>query len=148
LATKLPSWNINSREDMDKYLDEQLEKLQTQYIDFYLVHALDEKLWSNLVKNEVFNFLDDIKRSKKVKHVGFSFHDKYEIFEQIVDSYDWDFTQIQYNYIDEEYQAGTRGLEYAHEKGLGIIVMEPLRGGKLVTNISKDSMSAIDNFKF
>ncbi|MEG2786233.1 MAG: aldo/keto reductase [Romboutsia sp.] len=148
LATKLPSWNINSREDMDKYLDEQLKKLQTEYIDFYLIHALDEKLWSNLVKNEVFNFLDDIKRSKKVKHVGFSFHDKYEIFEQIVDSYDWDFTQIQYNYIDEEYQAGTRGLEYAHEKGLGIIVMEPLRGGKLVTNISKDSMSAIDNFKF
>ncbi|MGL5754654.1 MAG: aldo/keto reductase [Paraclostridium sp.] len=147
LATKLPSWNINSREDMDKYLDEQLEKLQTQYIDFYLVHALDEKLWNNLIENKLLDFLDDIRKSKKVKYVGFSFHDKYEVFEKIVDSYDWDFTQIQYNYIDEKYQAGTRGLEYAYKKGLGVVIMEPLRGGKLVTNISKDSMSAIENFK-
>lgn len=144
LATKLPSWNINSREDMDKYLNEQLEKLQTDYIDFYLIHALDENLWNNLVENKIFDFLDNIKRSNKVKYVGFSFHDKYEIFEQIVDSYDWDFTQIQYNYIDEEYQAGTKGLEYAHKKGLGVVIMEPLRGGKLVSNMSKEITNIID----
>ncbi|CEP48513.1 aldo/keto reductase [Paraclostridium sordellii] len=138
LATKLPSWNIKSREDMDKYLNEQLKKLQTDYIDFYLVHALDEELWDNLVKNGIFDFLDEIKRNKKVRYVGFSFHDKYDVFEKIIDDYDWDFTQIQYNYIDEEYQAGTKGLEYAYKKGLGIVIMEPLRGGKLVNNLSDD----------
>lgn len=138
LATKLPSWNIKSRDDMDKYLNEQLKKLQTNYIDFYLVHALDEELWDNLVKNGIFDFLDEIKRNKKVRYVGFSFHDKYEVFEKIIDDYDWDFTQIQYNYIDKEYQAGTKGLEYAYKKGLGIVIMEPLRGGKLVNNLSDD----------
>ncbi|RGX06085.1 aldo/keto reductase [Paraclostridium sordellii] len=138
LATKLPSWNIKSREDMDKYLNEQLKKLQTNYIDFYLVHALDKELWDNLVKNGIFDFLDEIKRKKKVRYVGFSFHDKYEVFEKIIDDYGWDFTQIQYNYIDEDYQAGTKGLEYAYKKGLGIVIMEPLRGGKLVNNLSND----------
>ncbi|EPZ59436.1 aldo/keto reductase family protein [[Clostridium] sordellii ATCC 9714] len=93
LATKLPSWNIKSREDMDKYLNEQLKKLQTDYIDFYLVHALDEELWDNLVKNGIFDFLDEIKRNKKVRYVGFSFHDKYDVFEKIIDDYDWDFTR-------------------------------------------------------
>lgn len=138
LATKLPSWNIKSREDMDKYLNEQLKKLQTNYIDFYLVHALDKELWDNLVKNGIFDFLDEVKRKKKVRYVGFSFHDKYEVFEKIIDDYGWDFTQIQYNYIDEDYQAGTKGLEYAYKKGLGIVIMEPLRGGKLVNNLSND----------
>ncbi|CEP80332.1 aldo/keto reductase family oxidoreductase [[Clostridium] sordellii] len=143
LATKLPSWNIKSREDMDKYLNEQLKKLQTNYIDFYLVHALDEELWDNLVKNGIFDFLDEIKRNKKVRYVGFSFHDKYEVFEKIIDDYDWDFTQIQYNYIDEDYQAGTKGLEYAYKKGLGIVIMEPLRGGNLVNNLSDDIKNII-----
>ena len=147
LATKLPSWNITSREDMDNYLNKQLEKLQTDYIDFYLIHALDEKLWQNLVKNNIFEFLDDIKRSGKVKYLGFSFHDKYNVFEKIVDSYDWDFTQIQYNYIDEDYQAGTKGIEYAHKKGMGIIIMEPLRGGKLVNNLSDEIKEIIDKAK-
>ncbi|GAA0712932.1 aldo/keto reductase [Paraclostridium ghonii] len=145
LATKLPSWAINSREDMDKYLNEQLKKLQTDYIDFYLVHALDKGLWENLVKNGIFDFLDDIKKSKKVRYVGFSFHDKYEVFEEIIDSYNWDFTQIQYNYLDEEYQAGTKGLEYANKKGMGVIIMEPLRGGKLANNLPNDILEIINN---
>ncbi|WP_373599375.1 aldo/keto reductase [Paraclostridium bifermentans] len=148
LATKLPSWNIKSREDMDKYLNEQLEKLQTDYIDFYLVHALDESLWKNLVDNDILDFLDEIKRNGKVKYVGFSFHDNYEVFENIIDSYNWDFTQIQYNYIDEEYQAGTKGLKYAHEKGLGIIIMEPLRGGKLAKGLSKDILDILSNSEY
>lgn len=148
LATKLPSWNIKSREDMYKYLNEQLEKLQTDYIDFYLVHALDENLWKNLVDNDIFDFLNEIKRNGKVKYIGFSFHDKYEVFEEIIDSYDWDFTQIQYNYIDEEYQAGTKGLKYAHEKGLGVIIMEPLRGGKLANGLSKDILDTLSNSEY
>lgn len=144
LATKLPSWNIKSRYDMDKYLDEQLEKLQTDYIDFYLVHALDKNLWENMLENNILDFLDEVKRNGKVKYVGFSFHDKYEVFENIIDSYNWDFTQIQYNYIDEEYQAGTKGLKYAYEKGLGIIIMEPLRGGKLAKGLSNDVLDILN----
>lgn len=143
LATKLPSWEIKTREDMDRILDEQLDKLQTEYIDFYLVHALDKGLWDNLVKNNIFDFIESAKKSGKVKHIGFSFHDKLDVFKEIVDAYDWEFTQIQYNYLDEEYQAGTQGLEYAHEKGMGIIIMEPLRGGKLVNDLSDDILDII-----
>lgn len=144
LATKLPSWEINSREDMDKYFNEQLKKLQTKQIDFYLIHALDKGLWENLVENNIFDFLNEIKKSKKVRYVGFSFHDKYEVFKEIIDSYDWDFTQIQYNYLDEEYQAGTKGLEYASEKDMGVIIMEPLRGGKLANNLPNDILEIIN----
>lgn len=144
LATKLPSWEINSREDMDKYFNEQLKKLQTEQIDFYLIHALDKSLWDNLVENNIFDFLNEIKKSKKVRYVGFSFHDKYEVFKEIIDAYDWDFTQIQYNYLDEEYQAGTKGLEYANKKGMGVIIMEPLRGGKLANNLPNDILEIIN----
>lgn len=144
LATKLPSWEINSREDMDKYFNEQLKKLQTEQIDFYLIHALDKGLWENLVENNIFDFLNEIKKSKKVRYVGFSFHDKYEVFKEIIDSYDWDFTQIQYNYLDEEYQAGTKGLEYASKKDMGVIIMEPLRGGKLANNLPNDILEIIN----
>ena len=144
LATKLPSWEINSREDMDKYFNEQLKKLQTEQIDFYLIHALDKGLWENLVENNIFDFLNEIKKSKKVRYVGFSFHDKYEVFKEIIDSYDWDFTQIQYNYLDEEYQAGTKGLEYASKKDMGVIIMEPLRGGKLANNLPNDILEVIN----
>lgn len=144
LATKLPSWEINSREDMDKYFNEQLKKLQTEHIDFYLIHALDKGLWENLVENNIFDFLNEIKKSKKVRYVGFSFHDKYEVFKEIIDSYDWDFTQIQYNYLDEEYQAGTKGLEYASKKDMGVIIMEPLRGGKLANNLPNDILEIIN----
>lgn len=144
LATKLPSWKIEKREDMDKMLEEQLKKLQTDYIDFYLVHALDKELWDNLVKNNIFNFLDSIKKSGKVRHVGFSFHDKLEVFKEIIDAYDWEFTQIQYNYLDEDYQAGTQGLEYASSKGMGVIIMEPLRGGKLVNELSDDILDIMN----
>ena len=144
LATKLPSWLIKNHEDMYKYLDEQLNNLKTDYIDFYLMHSLNKEDFDNLVKCGVFEFLDDIKRRGKAKYVGFSFHDSFEVFKEIVDSYEWDFAQIQYNYIDEEYQAGTKGLKYAHEKGLAVVIMEPLRGGKLANNISED---ILDNIK-
>lgn len=138
LATKLPSWLIKSREDMDKYLNEQLEKLQTNYIDFYLVHALNKDSFENLKKHGLFEFLDAIKKDKRVKHVGFSFHDKLEVFKEIVDSYDWEFCQIQYNLLDIKYQAGEEGLEYATDKGFGMAIMEPLRGGRLAGKIPSD----------
>lgn len=145
LATKLPSWAVNTRQDMDKYINEQLEKLQTDVIDFYLIHNLNKTDYKRLRDNGLFDFIEKIKEKKLVKHVGFSFHDTLDVFKEIVDDYDWDFTQIQYNYIDEDYQAGSEGLLYAANKGLGIIIMEPLRGGALVNNLSQGINEIIDN---
>ena len=131
LATKLPSWLVTSRKDMDKYLDEQLVRLNTDHIDFYLVHGLNDPFWKNLSALKVTEFLDNAIADGRIRYAGFSFHDNTALFKEIVDSYDWTFAQIQYNFMDEEYQAGTEGLRYAAKKGLGIVVMEPVRGGLL-----------------
>lgn len=143
LATKLPSWLIQSRSDMDKYLNEQLERLDTDHIDFYLVHALNKTDWERLKANGIDEFLDSAIKDGRIKYAGFSFHDKLEVFKEIVDYYNWSFCQIQYNYLDEEFQAGTEGLEYAAERGLGVTIMEPIRGGKLV-NIPDEAKKAFD----
>ena len=135
LATKLPSWLIEKREDMDTFLDAQLAKLQTDRIDYYLVHALVGELWDNVEKLGVADFLDKAKADGRIRNAGFSFHGAGEDFGRIVDAYDWDFCQIQYNFLDEKNQAGTKGLLYAASKGLGVIIMEPLRGGNLTRNV-------------
>lgn len=135
LATKLPSWLINSREDMDRYLDEQLVKLQTDHIDFYLVHGLMKPFWESLRPLSVTDFLDDALADGRIKYAGFSFHDEVALFREIVDAYDWTFCQIQYNIMDEQNQAGNEGLRYAADRGLCVVVMEPLRGGMLTKDI-------------
>jgi uncharacterized protein len=135
LATKLPSWLIKSRADMDHYLDEQLKRLQTDHIDFYLVHGLMKPFWENLRSLGVTGFLDDAIADRRIRYAGFSFHDELALFKEIVDSYDWTFCQIQYNFMDEQNQAGTEGLRYAADRGLGIVIMEPLRGGMLTKDI-------------
>jgi len=144
LATKLPSWLIKTRKDMDRYLNEQLERLQTNYIDFYLVHSINNHMWSNLKEVGIAEFLDGAIKDGRIKHAGFSFHDKLELFKDVVDYYDWSFCQIQYNYLDENFQAGKEGLEYATQKGLGIAIMEPIRGGKLAHHLPKDVQNIFD----
>ena len=132
IATKLPTWKLEGRGDFDRYLDEQLVRLETG-IDFYLLHGLDAESWRDKVL--AYDVLTSAERALgdgRIGHLGFSFHDTYEAFAEILDGTDlWELCQIQYNYMDEEYQAGTRGLELAAGKGLGVVVMEPLRGGQL-----------------
>ena len=141
LATKLPVWLVESVDDTEKYLDEQLKRLDTDYIDFYLVHSLSSDSWEKTKKHDVLPALEKARSQGKIGHIGFSFHDRLGLFKEIVDYYPWAFTQIQLNYMDEDYQAGVAGMKYAHAKGLGIVVMEPLRGGKLVRNIPEDIMA-------
>jgi predicted aldo/keto reductase-like oxidoreductase len=135
LATKLPSWSIESRKDMDKILNTQLERLRTDHIDYYLVHALVGALWNKLEGLGVIEFLDKAREDGRIINAGFSFHGSIDEFKRIIDAYPWTFCQIQYNFLDRKNQAGIEGLKYAASKGLGIIVMEPLRGGKLTKMI-------------
>ena len=131
VATKLPSWMIKSRTDMDRYLAAQLEKLGTDHIDYYLVHGLDGLKWDTLEGLGIADFLDRAKSDGRIVNAGFSFHGLGPDFKRIVDAYPWVFCQIQYNFLDREFQAGAEGMRYAAAKGLGVIVMEPLRGGNL-----------------
>ncbi len=144
LATKLPHWATKNKEEMDKILDEQLEKLQTDHIDYYLIHALDGPAWQKCKEKGVIEFLDGALASGKIINAGFSYHGSTEDFNTIVDEYDWTFCQIQYNYLDTNYQAGRAGLEYAASKNLAIIIMEPLRGGNLAKNPPKEIQAIWD----
>ncbi len=147
IATKMPSWLIKSREDLDKYLDIQLERLQTDYIDYYLLHALNKDFWRNYKEHDVFDFIKKAKDSGKIRNIGFSFHDTYEVFEEIIQSYSWDFCQIQLNYFDEEYQAGVKGLKLAGSLGVGVVIMEPLRGGKLANHVPNEVLDLFGQSK-
>jgi len=131
IADKLPHWLCKTREDMDFYLNEQLKRLDDTVIDYYLIHALEGVTWNKAVELGVKDFLDKAKESGKIINAGFSFHGHRDDFKEIIDGYNWDFCQIQFNILDEHDQAGIEGLEYAASKNIGVIVMEPLRGGSL-----------------
>ena len=131
LATKMPCWFVKEKDDFYRIFNEQLEKLRTDYLDFYLLHSLDIKRFRQMVDLEVFDFLDELKGKGLVKNVGFSFHDEYEAFEEIIKAYDWDFCQIQLNYLDVNLQAGMKGYNLAKEMGIPIVIMEPVKGGRL-----------------
>ena len=136
IATKLPHYLIKNREGLDKLFAEELKRLRTDYVDYYLMHMLtDTATWDRLKELGIEQWLEEKKRSGAIRQVGFSYHGNSETFCALVDAYDWDFTQIQYNYMDEHSQAGRRGLYHAAAKGIPVIIMEPLRGGKLVNRL-------------
>ncbi len=135
LATKLPPWNVHKLEDMENTFKVQLDNFNTNYIDYYMLHGLNHNSWNKMIEFGALDFLSKIKADGKILNAGFSFHGDKDTFKEIVDAYNWDFCMIQYNYLDEENQAGTEGLKYAASKGLGVIVMEPFRGGNLTRNI-------------
>ena len=135
VATKLPHWQTGSEADMDRMLNTQLKRLRTDRIDYYLIHNISGGSWANLEERGVISFLEKARRSGRILNAGFSWHGLPEDFNGVVDAMDWDFCQIQYNILDEKRQAGTAGLEYAASKGLGVVIMEPLRGGKLAAKI-------------
>ena len=136
IATKLPIWLVNTADDFDRLLNEELERLQTDHIDFYLLHALNKNSWEKVKKLDLFTRAEAAIADGRIRYLGFSFHDSLDVFKDIVDGYDkWTFCQIQYNYMDEEFQAGKVGLQYAAAKGLAVVIMEPLRGGKLAKDL-------------
>ncbi len=143
IATKLPHYLIKSREGMERLFAEHLKRLKTDYIDYYLMHMLtDVQTWERLKKLGILEFLEEKKRSGAIRQIGFSYHGNSDMFCKLMDAYDWDFCQIQYNYMDEHTQAGRRGLQYAYEKGVPVIIMEPLRGGKLVNRLPQAALEA------
>ncbi len=147
LATKSPTWLVEGPADFDRLLNEQLVKLKTDYIDFYLLHALSRERWQNVVlKHGLLDRAEAALADGRIRHLGFSFHDEYDAFEEIVTGAKlWSFCQIQYNYMDAENQAGTRGLKLAADQGLAVVVMEPLMGGRLA-DPPKDVLEAMQNF--
>ncbi len=133
IATKLPHYLIKNPKAVDRYFDEQKKRLQTDYIDLYLMHMLpDTAAWDKLCGMGMKEWIEQKKASGEIRHIGFSFHGDTPTFKALIDAYDWDFCQIQYNYLDEHTQAGREGLEYAAAKGIPVVIMEPLRGGRLV----------------
>ena len=136
IATKLPHYLIKSAEALDKLFQEELKRLRTDYVDFYLMHMLsDTATWNRLKELGIEDWIREKKHSGAIRQVGFSYHGNTETFCDLVDAYDWDFCQIQYNYMDEHTQAGRRGLHHAHKKGIPVVIMEPLRGGRLVNQL-------------
>lgn len=148
IATKLPHYLIKSLDGLEKLFQEQLRRLRTDHIDYYLMHMLsDISAWNRLKELGIEKWLEEKKKSGAIRQVGFSYHGNTEMFCRILDAYDWEFCQIQYNYMDEHSQAGRKGLHYAYEKGIPVVIMEPLRGGRLVNNLPDNAKKIFAEYK-
>ena len=133
LATKLPIWNVNTLDDAKRLFEEQLQRLQVDYVDFYLLHCLDKEKWQKTLDLGLLSYMEDMKKQGKIRFFGFSFHDDFDTFKTILTYRPWDFCQIQYNYVDTDIQAGDRGYELAEELQIPMVIMEPVKGGSLAT---------------
>ena len=148
IATKLPHYLIKTAADLDKLFGEELKRLRTDYVDYYLMHMLtDTDTWERLKSLGIVEWIAEKKASGAIRQIGFSYHGNSEMFCNLVDAYDWDFCQIQYNYMDEHSQAGRKGLYHAHSKGIPVIIMEPLRGGKLVNRLPDTAKKIFEEYK-
>ncbi len=148
IATKLPQYMIKTKDDIEKYFTEELKRLRTDYIDYYLMHMLaDIKSWEKLKALGIEEWIKEKKESGKIKQIGFSYHGNSDMFCKLIDGYDWDFCQIQYNYLDENSQAGRTGLNYAASKGIPIVIMEPLRGGRLANNLPEKAQKLFEKYE-
>ena len=144
IATKIPQFMVRNREGLDKYFDEQLSRLRTTYIDYYLMHHVtDVAMWEKLKAVGVLDWIRAKKESGAIRNIGFSYHGNTENFLKVLSDYDWDFCQVQYNYLDEVSQAGVKGVKAAAERGIPVVIMEPLRGGKLVNMLPKGALEAM-----
>lgn len=148
IATKLPHYLIKKQGDMDKYFEEQLRRLRTDHVDYYLMHMLtDVKTWQRLIEMGILDWLEAKKATGAIRQIGFSYHGNSDMFCSLLDAYDWDFCQIQYNYLDENSQAGRTGLNYASSKGIPVVIMEPLRGGRLVNGLPHEAKALFENYE-
>ena len=144
LATKLPMWAVKKKADFEKFLNEQIERLKT-YPDIYLFHGLNKQRLDKIKKLNLIENMEEARAKELIKYIGFSFHDTFDVFKEIIDYYKWDCCQIQFNYLDIEYQAGTKGVKYAGDKNIALIIMEPIRGGQLA--ISKEKLDSRPEIK-
>lgn len=145
IASKIPHYMIHSLEELEKYFRQQLKRLKTSYIDYYLMHMLpDIKVWTRLIDMGILDWIREKKKAGEIKNIGFSYHGNTENFTELIDAYDWDFCQVQYNYMDENSQAGVAGVKYAAARGIPVFIMEPLRGGRLANALPKKAYALID----
>jgi predicted aldo/keto reductase-like oxidoreductase len=147
IATKLPHYLIKTREGLDKLFNEELRRLKTDHVDYYLMHMLNDiEAWHGLQSLGIEEWIAEKKRTGAIRQVGFSYHGNTDMFLKVLDAYPWEFTQVQYNYLDEHSQAGRRGVEYAHSKGIPVIIMEPLRGGRLVNLLPDKAKKCFEEY--
>lgn len=148
IATKLPTMRLKKAEEHGQFLATSLKRLERDYIDFYLLHGMKERYWPTVKELDTVSFLTKMKAEGKIRNMGFSFHgETFELFKEIADYAPWDFVQIQLNYMDADYQAGLKGLRYAASQGMAVIIMEPLKGGKLTTNIPPSILQQMESYE-
>ncbi|MCF0108534.1 MAG: aldo/keto reductase [Erysipelotrichaceae bacterium] len=147
IATKLPHYLVKDKKSLDKYFNEELKRLHSDHVDYYLMHMLPDTItWNRLLDLGIGEWIKEKKESGQIRNIGFSYHGNSDLFCELIDAYDWDFAQIQYNYLDEHSQAGVKGLKHANAKGIPIIIMEPLRGGRLATKLPKTALSLMNSY--